>query len=330
MDANLISQSNQTINNNNNIIPSVQELDELNRISEQDTSSMMFRYNLRVYFVYGFQVLSIIFFIVMVSAKDELTLYLSLLFFGCFETAVITFNCVGIDEYKFLSRGGTPLNQVLEKYFYNNNISVEYYITDYCTGTKTRGVSLFLPIQSCLDISGLLNIEPGQSHFILFIKKYITFSGDRSMINNFFSSLNHGFRGFPQQVKKELHFGESDDFAVKIRILEPACKYYVNVGNDSLSKFYYLGILCNLIGLGGVYLLYLRYLIPRKEFTIKKVISNENLEIVKQKYPNSNPGYVFNNNQQTFDSPLKGNPVPQPFPTPEQFTPQAYRVIIIN
>ena len=90
IDANLISQSNQTINNS--IIPNIQELDELNKISEQDKNSMISRYNIRVYFVYGFQVLAIIFFIVMVSAKDELTLYLSLMFFACFETAVITLN----------------------------------------------------------------------------------------------------------------------------------------------------------------------------------------------------------------------------------------------
>ena len=156
MDANLISQSNQTLNNN--IIPNIQELDELNKISEQEKNSMMSRYNIRVYFIYDFQVLAIIFFIVMVSAKDELTVYLSLMFFVCFETAIITFNCVGIDEFKFLRSGGTPLNQVLEKYFYHNGPRVEYYATDYCTGTKTMGVSLFLPIQTCLDISGLLTI----------------------------------------------------------------------------------------------------------------------------------------------------------------------------
>ena len=113
MDDNLISQSNQT--SNNNIFPSIQELDDLNKISEQEKNSMMCRYNIRVYFVYGFQVLAIIFFIVMVSAKDDLALYLSLMFFACFETAVITLNCVAIDEFKILSSGGTPLNQVLEK-----------------------------------------------------------------------------------------------------------------------------------------------------------------------------------------------------------------------
>lgn len=245
MDDNLISQSNQT--SNNNIFPSIQELDDLNKISEQEKNSMMCRYNIRVYFVYGFQVLAIIFFIVMVSAKDDLTLYLSLMFFACFETAVITLNCVAIDEFKILSSGGTPLNQVLEKYFYHNNPRVEYYITDYCTGTKTRGVSLFLPIQTCLDISGLLTIEPDQSFFILFIKKYITFMGDPSMINNFFISLNKEF-GNIQEIKKELKFGESDEFAVTIRILEPAYKYYVKVGdNDSLSKYHLLGTLSNLI-----------------------------------------------------------------------------------
>ena len=328
MDANLISQNNQTINNN--IIPNIQELDELNKISEQDKNSMMSRYNIRVYFIYGFQVLAIIFFIVMVSAKDELTLYLSLMFFACFETAVITFNYVGIDEFKFLSSGGTPLNQVLEKYFYHNTVSVEYNVINYCTGLKTKGVSLFLPIQSCLDISGLLTIEPDQSYFILFIKKYITFMGDPNMINNFFMSLNKGFRN-SQNIKKELNFGESEDFAVRIRILEPACKYYIKVGdNDSLSKYHLLGILSNLIGLGGVYLLFLRYLISRKEFTIKKVISNENLEIVKQKYPNSNPGYLFNNNVHIFDSPLIGNDIPQPFPSPENFIPKVYQILIVN
>ena len=327
MDTNLISQSNQTINN---IIPSIQELDELNKISEQDKNSMMSRYNIRVYFVYGFQVLAIIFFIVMVSAKDELTLYLSLMFFACFETAVITLNYVGIDEFKFLSSDGTPLNQVLEKYFYHNDVSVEYYVTDYCTGLKTRGLSLFLPIQSCLDISGLFTIEPGQSFFILFIKKYITFTGDPNMINNFFISLNKGF-GNSLQIKKELKFGESEDFAVRIRIFEPACKYYIKVGvNDSLSKYRLLGILSNLIGLGGVYLLFLRYLISRKEFTIKKVISNEDLEIVKQRYPNSNPGYLFNNNVNIFDSPLIGNNIPQPFPSSENFKPKVYPRLYID
>lgn len=327
MDDNLISQSNQT--SNNNIFPSIQELDDLNKISEQEKNSMMCRYNIRVYFVYGFQVLAIIFFIVMVSAKDDLTLYLSLMFFACFETAVITLNCVAIDEFKILSSGGTPLNQVLEKYFYHNNPRVEYYITDYCTGTKTRGVSLFLPIQTCLDISGLLTIEPDQSFFILFIKKYITFMGDPSMINNFFISLNKEF-GNIQEIKKELKFGESDEFAVIIRILEPACKYYVKVGdNDSLSKYRLLGTLSNLIGLGGVFLLFLRYKISRKEFTIKKVISNEDLEIVKQSYPDSNPGYLFNNNRFIFDSPLIKNDTPQPFPTPEQFIPKTYKIIIV-
>ena len=138
MDDNLISQSNQT--SNNNIFPSIQELDDLNKISEQEKNSMMCRYNIRVYFVYGFQVLAIILFIVMVSTEDELTLYLSLMFFACFETAVITFNYVGIDEFKFLSSGGTPLNQVLEKYFYHNQVSVEYNVINYCTGLKTKGV----------------------------------------------------------------------------------------------------------------------------------------------------------------------------------------------
>ena len=328
MDANLISQSNHTINNNN-IIPNMQELDELNKISEQEKNSMMSRYNIRVYFIYGFQVFAIIFFIVMVSAKDELTIYLSLMFFACFETAIITFNCVGIDEFKFLRNGGTPLNKVLEKYFYSNDPSVEYYGTDYCTGSKTIGLSLFLPIQTCLDISGLLTIEPGQYYFILFIKKYITFTGDPSMINNFFNSLKKGF-GNIENIKKELHFGELEDFSVHIRILEPSCKYYVKVGdNDFLSKYRLLGTLSNLIGLGGVFLLFLRYKILRKEFTIKKVISNENLEIVKQKYPNSNPGYLFNNNTYTFDSPLLKNDKPQPFPSPESFNPKAYKIIVI-
>ena len=327
MDANLISQSNQTFNNN--IIPNIQELDELNKISEQEKNSMMCRYNIRVYFVYGFQVLAIIFFIVMVSAKDELTVYLSLMFFACFETAVITLNCVGIDEFKFLRNGGTPLNQVLEKYFYNNDPRVEYYVTDYCTGTKTRGLTLFLPIQTCLDISGLLTIEPDQSSFILFIKKNITFMGDPSTINNFFNSLNKGF-GNVQEIKKEITFGESNQYAITIRILEPACKYYVQVGdNDSLSKYRCLGTLSNLIGLGGAFLLFLRYKISRKEFTIKKVISNEDLEIVKQKYPNSNPGYLFNNNTYIFDSRIIKNDTPRPFPTPEQFIPKTYKIIFI-
>ena len=154
--------------------------------------------------------------------------------------------------------------------------------------------------------------------------------GDPSTINNFFNSLNKGFRNI-QQVKKELKFGESEEYAVTIRILEPACKYYVKVGdNDSLSKYRLLGTLSNLIGLGGVFLLFLRYKISRKEFTIKKVISNEDLETIKQKYPNSNPGYLFNNNTYIFDSPLIKNDTPQPFPTPEQFIPKTYKIYVID
>ena len=78
-----------------------------------------------------------------------------------------------------------------------------------------------------------------------------------------------------------------------------------------------------------MFLLFLRYKISRKEFTIKKVISNEDLEIVKQSYPDSNPGYLFNNNKFIFDSPLIKNDTPQPFPTPEQFIPKTYKIIIV-
>ena len=64
----------------NNITHNVPELDELNQNSEKLTNSMMFRYNLRVYVIYAFQIISIILFILMIGTS-ELTFYLSLMFF---------------------------------------------------------------------------------------------------------------------------------------------------------------------------------------------------------------------------------------------------------
>ena len=55
---------------------------------------------------------------------------------------------------------------------------------------KNRGVTLPLPCQSCLDISGLftLNAETENNFLILYIKRHLTFYGNSDLINIFFQS----------------------------------------------------------------------------------------------------------------------------------------------
>ena len=297
----------------------IQEINELNQISEDVTNSMKFHPKVRVYIIYVFQLLSIISFFVMIFSSD-LALYLSILFFACFETAIISFNYFGIDEYLFLTKTCTPLKQVLEEYIYHNNISVEYYYRDYCTRMKNRSVTLPLPCQSCLDISGLftLNAETENNFLILYIKKHLTFQGNSELINIFFQSAIKEVKtinGDCLEFKKELKFGESDIHSIKIAINDPQYKYYVSTGVNEIPSYYYrLGILSNIIGLGGVFLYYLRKKIVSKEFTIKKVISTEDFDILRQRYSNLHPGIMINNKKDLFDARLIGKNEPQTIP----------------
>jgi hypothetical protein len=305
----------------NNITHNVPELDELNQNSEKLTNSMMFRYNLRVYVIYAFQIISIILFILMIGTS-ELTFYLSLMFFFCFETWIITMNCIGVDEYKILKMNCVPLNQLLEEYFYDNNISIEYYAIDWCTGFKRVGISLPVPCQSCLDISGLFSMNSKNNednYFILYIKKQVKFIGDSNLINMFFKSINEGFEQYDNdsciKIKKEINIGDTEKYCVKTAINDPPYKFYVRTGaNNPPSKYGFLGTIANFIGLGGVYLFYLRNFILRKDFMVKKVISSEDLETLKQRYQNTNPGILINNNRYMFDIQKIGKNVSQQLP----------------
>ena len=313
-----ISQ-NKLIIKDNNFTQNIPELDELNQISEKITNNMMFRYKLRVYVIYAFQIISIILFILM-FVTSGVAFYLFITFFFCFETWIITMNYIGVDEYQFFKRNCIPLNQILEEYVYSNNISIEYYAVDWCTGTKRVGTSLPLPCQSCLDISGLFNLGQENedcSYFILYIKKQVTFIGDSNLINTFFKSINEEFEKYGSvEIKKEIKFGETENYCVKIAVNDPPCKFYVKTGvNNPPSKYKSLGTIANLIGLGGVYLFYLRRkFILSQQIMVKKVISSEDLETLKKNYPNTNPGIFINKNKYMFDPLIIGNNIPQQLP----------------
>lgn len=325
------NSQNKLIIKDNNITHNIPELDELNQISEGLTNNMICRYNLRVYVIYVFQILSIISFIIFVSTSG-VAFYLFLMFFFCFEAWIITMNFIGVDEYLFLRKDCIPLNKILEEYFYNNNISIEFYVVDWCTKIKRVGTTLPLPCQSCLDISGLFTLNPvnngDSSYFILYIKKQVTFIGDPNLISSLFKSINEGFKKHNNnacmELKKDIHFGESiEQCCVRIAVNDPPYKFYVKTGaSNPPSKLHLIGIVANLIGLGGVYLFYLRNIIFRKDFMVKKVMSTEDLETIKQRYPNSNPGILINNNKYMFDAQKIGNNIPQN--VPENFDIKVY------
>ena len=195
------------------------------------------------------------------------------------------------DEYSLLSskREIKGIIEVLQDYFYEspfNAFGVMKSIYDY---------------KSWIDISGKLRIENNSAeklYLILFIKPNI------------------------QKYDKDLKLMDIEYSISEYKI--NSLKYYVKIGNSEPPFFkpvYFF--LFGSFGLMGIYLFYVRCYIKRQEFTVQKILNEEeDFNTMKNRigYDKYIPGISINGKEFLFDSNLTGGNIEKLKVVPSNFT----------